>query len=81
MSYAQLDWHNGESRAGWLQVGDGHDFSGKVGAAVVGAQLAGAVPPGAHTPATALGPELAYRSGARFVIDEANSRRAPQAAK
>ena len=70
-----------ESRAGWLQMGDGYDFSGKVGAAVVGAQLAGAVPPGAHTPATALGPELAYRSGARFVIDEANSRPALQATK
>jgi hypothetical protein len=73
LSYAQLDWANGESRAGWLQMGDGYAFSGKVAAAVVRAQLAGAVPPGAHTPASVLGPELAFDAGATFVIDEAHS--------
>jgi hypothetical protein len=81
LSYAQLDWANGESRAGWLQMGDGYAFSGKVAAAVVRAQLAGAVPSGAHTPAAVLGPELAFDAGAKLVIDEANStptRKAPR---
>jgi short subunit dehydrogenase-like uncharacterized protein len=73
LSYAQLGWANGESRAGWLQMGDGYAFSGKVAAAVVRAQLAGAVPPGTHTPATVLGPELAFEAGAKLVIDEAHS--------
>jgi short subunit dehydrogenase-like uncharacterized protein len=78
LSYAQLDWANGESRAGWLQMGDGYEFSGKVAAAVVRAQLAGAVPSGAHTPASVLGPELAFRAGATFVIDEAHSTPTPR---
>jgi len=77
LSYAQLDWANGESRAGWLQMGDGYEFSGKVAAAVVRAQLAGAVPSGAHTPASVLGPELAFGAGATFVVDEAHTTSTP----
>ena len=73
LSYARLDWANGESRAGWLKMGDGYAFSGKVAAGVVRAQLAGAVPPGAHTPAAVLGPELAYAAGATLMIDDATS--------
>jgi short subunit dehydrogenase-like uncharacterized protein len=73
LSYARLDWANGESRAGWLQMGDAYAFSGKVGAAIVRAQLAGRVPPGAHTPATALGAQLAYQAGATLVIDDAHT--------
>jgi short subunit dehydrogenase-like uncharacterized protein len=73
LSYAQLDWADGESRAGWLKMGDGYEFSGKVGAAVVLAQLAGGVPSGAHTPTSVLGPQLAFAAGATFVIDEAHS--------
>jgi short subunit dehydrogenase-like uncharacterized protein len=72
LSYAQLDWANGESRAGWLQMGDGYAFSGRVAAAVVRAQLAGKMPPGAHTPAAALGAQLAFEAGATLVIHEAN---------
>lgn len=79
LSYAQLDWANGESRAGWLKMGDGYEFSGKVGAAVVLAQLAGAVPPGVHTPASVLGPDLALGAGARFVVDEAHGTTTPRA--
>ncbi len=78
LSYAQLNWADGESRAGWLQMGDGYAFSGKVAAAVVRAQLEGAVPPGAHTPSV-LGPELAFDAGAVLVIDEAHSTQARKA--
>ncbi|HEX7827279.1 MAG TPA: saccharopine dehydrogenase NADP-binding domain-containing protein [Mycobacterium sp.] len=81
LSYAQLDWANGESRAGWLQMGDGYEFSGKVGTAVVLAQLAGRVPPGAHTPASVLGPELAFATGATFVVDEAHTTTTPEAGR
>lgn len=81
LSYAQLDWADGASRAGWLKMGDGYEFSGKVGAAVVLAQLAGAVPPGAHTPASVLGPELAFATGATFVVDEAHSTTNPRAGR
>jgi hypothetical protein len=73
LSYAQLDWADGESRAGWLKMGDGYEFSGKVGAAVVLAQLAGGVPSGAHTPTSVLGPQLAFAAGATLIIDEAHS--------
>jgi short subunit dehydrogenase-like uncharacterized protein len=74
LSYAELEWADGETRAGWLQMGDGYAISGKVAADVVRAQLTGAVPAGAHTPAAVLGPQLAYQAGATLVIDEANSR-------
>jgi hypothetical protein len=60
-------------------MGDGYEFSGKVAAAVVRAQLAGAVPSGAHTPASVLGPELAFDSGATFVVDEAHCTPTPRA--
>jgi short subunit dehydrogenase-like uncharacterized protein len=73
LSYAQLDWADGETRAGWLQMGDAYAFSGRVAADVVRAQLAGAVPVGAHTPAAVLGAELAYQAGATLVINYANS--------
>jgi short subunit dehydrogenase-like uncharacterized protein len=73
LSYAQLAWANGETRAGWLRMGDGYAFSGKVAATAVRAQLAGEVPPGAHTPAAVLGPQLAYQAGATLVIDQSNS--------
>lgn len=73
LSYAQLHWANGQTRAGWLQMGEGYAFSAAVAAAVVRAQLAGTVPAGAHTPAAVLGPQLAYQAGATLVIDEAKS--------
>jgi short subunit dehydrogenase-like uncharacterized protein len=81
LSYAQLDWANGESRAGWLQMGDGYAFSAAVAAAVVRAQLAGAVASGAHTPAAVLGPRVAYQAGATLVIDDANSTPARETTK
>lgn len=70
LSYAELDWPDGTTRRGWLKMGDGYEFSGRVAAAVIRAQLAGAVPAGAHTPAAVLGPELAFRAGAELVIDQ-----------
>jgi short subunit dehydrogenase-like uncharacterized protein len=70
LSYARLEWADGTSRAGWLQMGDAYEFSGRVGAAVVRSQLSGAVPAGAHTPAAVLGPQLAYDAGAELVSDQ-----------
>lgn len=70
LSYAKLTWADGTSRAGWLQMGDGYDFSGAVAAAVVVAQLAGAVTPGAHTPAAVLGPQIAFDAGAELVENQ-----------
>ena len=70
LSYAELHWPDGTSRRGWLTMGDGYDFSARVAAAVVRAQLTGRVPSGAHTPAAVLGPELAYQAGAQFVSNE-----------
>jgi short subunit dehydrogenase-like uncharacterized protein len=74
LSYAELEWPDGTTRRGWLQMGDGYEFSGRVGAAVVRAQLAGAVPPGAHTPASVLGGELAFQAGAQLVLNESATR-------
>lgn len=70
LSYAELDWPDGTSRRGWLKMGDGYDFSGRVAAAVVDAQLTGRVPHGAYTPAAVLGPELAFEAGAELVVNE-----------
>ena len=70
LSYAELVWPDGTSRRGWLEMGDGYDFSGRVAAAVVHAQLTGRVPYGAYTPAAVLGPELAFEAGAELVMNE-----------
>ena len=70
LSYAELDWPDGTSRRGWLKMGDGYDFSGRVAAAVVRAQLSGRVRHGAYTPAAVLGPQLAFDAGAELVVNE-----------
>jgi len=70
LSYAELDWPDGTRRRGWLKTGDGYEFSGRVAAAVIHAQLTNAVPDGSHTPDAVLGPELAFGAGAELVIDE-----------
>lgn len=70
LSYAELDWPDGTSRAGWLKMGDGYDFSGVVAASVARAQLTAAIPHGAHTPAAVLGPRLAFDAGAALVTNE-----------
>jgi short subunit dehydrogenase-like uncharacterized protein len=70
LSYAELDWPDGTTRRGWLTMGDGYDFTGRVAAAVIRAQLTGRVPHGAYTPAAVLGPKLAYEAGAELVTNE-----------
>lgn len=66
--HAVVTWPDGTSLEGWLRADDGMDYT--IGAAAeTAARLArGEGEPGAHTPAAALGPDLATAAGGTFVL-------------
>jgi short subunit dehydrogenase-like uncharacterized protein len=67
--HAVVAWADGTRREGWLQAGDGMDFTAAV-IAETAVQLArGTVPTGAYTPAQAFGPQLATTAGATLLLD------------
>lgn len=68
-AHARAEWADGTTRAGWLRVGDGTDFTAAVTAEVTGRLLRGEGRPGSHTPGALFGPELAEAAGGEFVLD------------
>ena len=64
-----MEWSDGTVREGWLRVGDGTDFTAAVAAEVTQRLLRGEGRPGAHTPGSLFGPELAEAIGGEFVVD------------
>ncbi|WP_280370307.1 hypothetical protein [Nocardia wallacei] len=68
--HAVITWPDGTAREGWLRAGDAMEFTSAVAAQTALQLAAGKGRPGAHTPAAALGPDLAIAAGADFV-DEA----------
>ncbi|MBB5916974.1 short subunit dehydrogenase-like uncharacterized protein [Nocardia transvalensis] len=68
--HAVITWPDGTARDGWLRAGDAMEFTSAVAAQTALQLAAGNGRPGAHTPAAALGPDLATAAGADFV-DEA----------
>jgi hypothetical protein len=66
--HAVIQWPDGTTREGWLQLGDAQAFTGAVPAEIARRLLAGQGRPGAHTPAALFGPALAEACGARYLI-------------
>jgi short subunit dehydrogenase-like uncharacterized protein len=66
--HAVIQWPDGTTREGWLQLGDAQAFTGAVPAEIARRLLAGQGRPGAHTPAALFGPSLAEACGASYLI-------------
>jgi short subunit dehydrogenase-like uncharacterized protein len=64
---AHATWPDGTTREIWLRAADGMDFTTAIAAEVATRLSQADTPPGAHTPATLFGPELAEAVGGRFV--------------
>lgn len=68
-AHAEVSWPGGETREGWLRLGEAMDFTAAV-AAEVSVRLAdGGGRPGAFTPGALFGPELALAAGGEFVLE------------
>lgn len=65
--HAVITWPDGITREGWLRAGDAMEFTSAVAAQTALQLAAGKGRPGAHTPAAAVGPDLATAAGADFV--------------
>ncbi|MDQ0813138.1 short subunit dehydrogenase-like uncharacterized protein [Streptomyces sp. B3I7] len=64
---AHATWPDGTTHEVWLRAGDGMAFTTAIAAEVAARLALGRTPPGAHTPATLFGPELAETAGGRFL--------------
>jgi len=73
---AQVRWPDGSSREGWLRMGEGMSFTAAVAAEVAIRLARDEGRPGAYTPGSLFGAELAERAGGRFLLDSTES--APQ---
>ncbi|MFZ3592384.1 hypothetical protein [Streptomyces sp. BH104] len=65
--HAVITWPDGTVREGWLRAGDATDFTAATAAQTALRLAAGKGHSGAHTPAAALGPDLAVAAGADFM--------------
>ncbi|MGK3200130.1 hypothetical protein [Amycolatopsis sp. MEPSY49] len=66
--HAVVTWPDGTTRDGWLRAGEGMDFTTAVVAEVAARLARGEGKPGAHTPASALGAEVAEAAGGTFLL-------------
>ncbi|MDQ7809919.1 hypothetical protein Q5425_39870 [Amycolatopsis sp. A133] len=66
--HAVVTWPDGTTREGWLRAGEGMDFTTAVVAEVAARLARGEGKPGAHTPASALGADVAEAAGGTFVL-------------
>lgn len=66
--HAVVTWPDGTTREGWLRAGEGMDFTTSVVAEVAARLARGEGKPGAHTPASALGAEVAEAAGGTFLL-------------
>ena len=67
-AHARVEWPSGDSREGWLRLGDASEFTADTAAEVTLRLLRGEGRPGAHTPATLFGAGLAEAVGGEFVL-------------
>ncbi|WP_423463090.1 saccharopine dehydrogenase NADP-binding domain-containing protein [Promicromonospora sp. MS192] len=65
--HAVVTWADGTEREGWLRAGEAMDFTAAAAATVAQRLARGEGKPGAWTPATVLGPDLAVEAGGTFV--------------
>lgn len=66
--HAVVTWPDGTTRDGWLRAGEGMDFTNAVVAEVAARLARGEGKPGAHTPASALGADVAEAAGGTFLL-------------
>ncbi|MEV6022514.1 saccharopine dehydrogenase NADP-binding domain-containing protein [Streptomyces sp. NPDC052036] len=66
---ARVQYADGSIRVGWLRAGRSGEFTAAVAAEVASRLARGEGRPGAHTPGSLFGPELAVKAGGRFVPD------------
>ncbi len=67
-AHARVSWEGGETREGWLQLGDAGDFTNRALAEVALRLSRGEGKPGAFTPGALFGPELAEFAGGQFLL-------------
>lgn len=67
--HARIHWPDGTVREGWLRTGDAQHFTVSTAVLVATRLAAGQGRPGAHTPAVALGADIAVDAGGVFLLD------------
>ena len=67
-AHARVSWDGGETREGWLQLGDAAEFTHRVLAEVALRLARGEGKPGAYTPGALFGPQLAEFAGGQFLL-------------
>ncbi|WP_231446562.1 saccharopine dehydrogenase NADP-binding domain-containing protein [Brevibacterium zhoupengii] len=67
--HALVTWEDGETREGWLRLGEAQQFTGTLPAEIAQRLLAGTGRPGVFTPAALFGPELAESCGGVHLPD------------
>ncbi|MFI5929063.1 saccharopine dehydrogenase NADP-binding domain-containing protein [Micromonospora sp. NPDC051543] len=68
--HAVVTWSDGETREGWLRLGEAQAYTGAVPAEVTRRLLAGDGQPGAYTPAALFGAALAESCGGEYLLTE-----------
>ncbi|QKV77232.1 hypothetical protein [Amycolatopsis sp. Hca4] len=66
--HAVVTWPDGTTREGWLRADEAMDFTAAVVAETAARLARGEGKPGAHTPASALGADLAEAAGGTFLL-------------
>ncbi|MGW3964376.1 hypothetical protein ACWED2_31490 [Amycolatopsis sp. NPDC005003] len=66
--HAVVTWPGGTTREGWLRADEAMDFTAAVVAETAARLARGEGKPGAHTPASALGADLAEAAGGTFLL-------------
>ncbi|MET8993924.1 hypothetical protein [Amycolatopsis sp. NPDC004169] len=66
--HAIVTWPDGTTREGWLRADEAMDFTAAVVAETAARLARGEGKPGAHTPASALGADLAEAAGGTFLL-------------
>ena len=67
-AHARVSWASGETREGWLQLGDAGEFTNRVLAEVALRLARGECQPGVYTPGALFGPQLAEFAGGQFLL-------------
>lgn len=67
-AHARVDWADGTTREGWLELDDASEATADFAAETAARLAAGQGSPGAFTPAALFGPGLAEACGGRYVL-------------
>lgn len=68
-SHARVEWDDGRTEEGWVRTGDETDFTTRAAAEVAFRLANGGSIPGAHTPGSLFGPELAECAGGHILVN------------